>query len=117
MASELLRCLRLANREFQEFIDGPQQSSPLHAVAQLERINTHLAQVARGLSPLPQFSPQQAELAIELVKYRQTLQSLSAALAALQSSLQSEKTRIESLSRDTRSAAAWAKSIRIVNSK
>ena len=120
MKTELLDILRIANREFQEFIDqvaqnGPKVVESRGAVHRLERVNLRLEQVSKYLAAGSSPSAQEPEAAYEVLKYRETLKTLRSAMETLQFSLLAEKGRLENVRANLHSACAWAASLREIS--
>jgi hypothetical protein len=120
MNSELLEVIRIANREFQEFIEqfaqaGEKVVESRGAFQRLTRVDLRLKQVARLLGADFKSTAQSPEVAYELLKYRENLKTLRSVLETLQFSLLAEKARLENVRANLQAACAWATSLREVS--
>ena len=120
MDNELLDIIRIANREFQEFIDqvaqnGAKVVESRGAVRRLEKVDLRLKQVSEHLASAVKTSAQEPEAAYELLKYRENLRTLRNVIETLQFSLLAEKARLENVRANMQSACAWATSLREIS--
>jgi hypothetical protein len=120
MDNELLDLVRIANREFQEFIGqvtlkGAKALESPGGVRRLEKIHLRLAQISQHLATLSKSPPRKAEAAYAVLKYRETLKTLGAVLETLHFSLLAEKSRLEQVRGNLQAASAWAKSLREIS--
>ena len=120
MNTGLLDVVRVANREFQEFINQVSQNGAKvvetrGAAHRLEKVDLRLQQVSKLLVAGSWPSADAPELAFEVRKYRENLQALRAAVEALQFSLLAEKARMESVRANMQAACAWATSLREIS--
>src|SRR5208282_1555912 len=102
MNNQLLDILRIANREFQEFIDqvtqkGAQVVESRGAVRRLEKVNLRLKQVSQHLAAGSKSPAPEPEAAYEVLKYREKLKALRNAMETLQFSLLTEKARLDNV--------------------
>jgi hypothetical protein len=120
MSNELLDIMRVANREFQEFIDQATQNGAKvvesrGAVHRLEKVDVRLKQVSEHLAAASKTSRQEPEVAYEVLKYRENLKALRGVMETLQFSLLVEKARLENVRANMQSACAWATSLREIS--
>jgi hypothetical protein len=120
MGSELLDAVRIANREFQEFIDKASQDGAKvvesrGAARRLEKLDTRLKQISQHLDASSGFAAHEPEAAYQFMKYRENLRTLRSVLETLQFSLLAEKARLESLRANMQAACAWATSVRDIS--
>ncbi len=120
MNHELLDVMRIANREFQEFIDqvtqnGAQVVESRGAVRRLEKVDLRLQQVSRHLEAGSKSSALEPESAFEVLKYRENLKALRNVMETLQFSLLAEKARLENIRANMQAACAWAASVREIS--
>ena|SRR5271157_4683875 len=120
MNSELLDVIRIANREFQEFIDQVSQNGAKvvesrGAVRRLGKVDLRLKQVSKYLAGGSKSSASSPESAYEVVKYRETLKTLRSVMETLQFSLLAEKARLENVRANLLAARAWATSLQDVS--
>jgi hypothetical protein len=120
MNTELLDLVRIANREFQEFISqvtlkGAKALESPGGVRRLEKIRLRLAQISQHLATLSKSSPPKAEVAYVVLKYRETLRTLGAVMQTLNFSLLAEKSRLEQVRGNLQAARAWATSFREIS--
>jgi len=120
MNNELLDIIRIANREFQEFIDqvaqnGAKVVESRGAVRRLEKVDLRLQQVSKYLAAESRPSAQAPEAEYEVLKYRENLKSLRSVLETLQFSLLAEKARLENVRANLQAACAWATSLREIS--
>jgi hypothetical protein len=120
MSDGLLDAIRIANREFQEFIDEVAQSGAKvvesrGAVHRLEKVQIRLREVARHLAEEARSPTRTPEAAYEVLKYRENLKNLRGVMESLQFSLLAEKTRLENVRANLQSACAWAASLRDIS--
>ncbi len=119
MNNELLEAIRLANREFQEFIEqvakkDEKEVEPRGDICRLAKVDLRLRTVARFLSA--GFAPSQApEAEFEVRKYRKNLKTLRGVMETLQSSLLVEKARLGNVRANMQAACAWATSLREIS--
>jgi hypothetical protein len=117
MNNELLHIVRIANREFQEFIGqvsekGAKVVESRGTVRRLEKISLRLAQVSQHLDTGSRSSAQTGEAASEILKYRENLKTLGTVMETLHFSLLAEKARLEQVRGSLQAAGAWAASLR-----
>ena len=120
MNNELLDIIRIANREFQEFIDqvaenGSKVVESRGAVRRLDKVDLRLKQVSQSLAANSRSSVGAPEAAYELLKYRDNLKALRGVMETLQFSLLAEKARLENVRANLQSACAWATSVREIS--
>jgi hypothetical protein len=120
MNNEMLDIIRIANREFQEFIDqvaqnGAKVVESRGAVRRLEKVDLRLKQVSKFLAAGSQSFAQAPEAAYEVLKYRENLKNLRAVMETLQFSLLAEKARLENVRANLQAACAWATSLREIS--
>lgn len=116
MDARLVNAVRIANREFQDFIDavandGPNIAKSAEAVRRLRKIARRLSQVDRYLAH-PKASPATPDSEHEILQYRENLKALKKAIETLQYALLAEKSQIENTRANMKSASAWAHSLR-----
>jgi len=119
MNGSLLDILRIANREFQEFIDqvaqkGEKVVDSRGAVRRLTRIDLRLKQVSNFLAESKPLPPT-PDAEYEVLKYRDNLKSLRNVFETLQFSLLAEKARLENVRANLQAACAWATSLREIS--
>ncbi len=120
MNKDLLDIIRIANREFQEFIEQAAQSRAKvvesgGAVHRLGRVDLRLKQVAKYLAAESGSSTQAPEDVEEVLKYRDNLKALRSAIETLQFSLLAEKARLKNIRVNLQAARAWATSLREIS--
>jgi hypothetical protein len=120
MSNELLDVIRIANREFQEFIEQVSQNGAKvvgtrGAARRLERVDLRLKQVAQFLGGGLRPAALEPEAAYEVLKYRENLKNLRNAMETLQFSLLAEKSRLENVRANMQAACAWAVSLREIS--
>jgi hypothetical protein len=120
MNNELLDIIRIANREFQEFIEqvaqnGSKVVESRGAVRRLDKVDLRLKQVSQSLAANSRSSVGAPEAAYELLKYRDNLKALRGVMETLQFSLLAEKARLENVRANLQSACAWATSVREIS--
>jgi hypothetical protein len=120
MNGELLDIIRLANREFQEFIDqvrqiGAKVVESRGALSRLEKVNLRLKEVSAHLGAGSRSPGHEAEATYEVLKYRENLRALRSAMETLQFSLLTEKARLDNVRANMQSARAWAASLREIS--
>ncbi len=120
MTDEPLDIIRVANREFQEFIDqvaqnGAKVVESRGAVGRLDKINLRLQQVSKFLAGGSKSSLHAPEVACEVLKYGESLQALRSVMQTLQFSLLAEKSRLENARANLQAACAWATSLREIS--
>lgn len=120
MSSALLDNVRLANREFQEFIeqvskDGAKVVESRGALRRLAKVARRLEQVGEDLASAAHSTGHHPEAAYQMMKYRENLKSLRNVLETLQVSLLAERARIEHLRANMQAACAWASSLRDIS--
>jgi len=120
MNHELLRIIRVANREFQGFIaqagkDGAKVVDPQGGVRRLEKVDLRLKQVAPYLTADSRYSTDTPEVAYEMQKYGENLTTLRSVMETLQSSLRAEKARLDNVRANVLAASAWATSLRDIS--
>jgi len=117
---ELLDIMRIANREFQEFIDQVRENAgrvaeSRGAVRLLEKVDLRLKQVSKYLTAGFSSATQSPEAAYELRQYGENLKTLRSVVEALQFSLLAEKARLENVRGNMQAACAWATSLREIS--
>jgi len=120
MSHQLLENLKIANREFQEFIDqvaceGTKALKCQGAFRRLDKLNHRLQQVSKHLSTQSRRSLEEPEGAIEIMKYGENLKTLRTVIQNLHVSLLAEKTRLDNARANLQSACAWADSLREIS--
>jgi len=120
MNNDLLEVMRIANREFQEFIEqvaqsGAQVVESRGAVRRLEKVDLRLKQVSQHLAAGSKSSTLEPEAAYEVLKYRECLKTLRNVMETLQFSLLAEKARLDNVRANLQSACAWATSLRDIS--
>ena len=120
MGSELLNLVRIANREFQEFIekvskDGGKVVESRGAARRLEKLDLRLKEVAEYLDSARRSDAHHPEAAYQLMRYRENLKTLRTILETLQFSLLAEKARLDNLRASMQAACAWANSLRDIS--
>jgi len=120
MNNELLDILRIANREFLEFIEQVAQNNAKvvesrWAVRRLDKVDLRLQQVSKSLTADSGSSLQAPEAAYEVLKYRENLKALRSAMETLQFSLLAERSRLENVRANMQAACAWATSLREIS--
>ena len=117
MNNGLLDVIRMANREFQEFINQVSQNGAKvvesrGAGHRLEKVDLRLQQVSKFLAADSRSYLQAPEAAYEVLKYGENLKALRRVMETLQFSLLAEKARLENVRANLRAACAWATSLR-----
>jgi hypothetical protein len=120
MTYEPLDIIRMANREFQEFMDkvaqnGAKVVESRGAVGRLDKINLRLQQVSQFLAADSRASLRAPEVALEVLKYGENLKALRSVVQTLQFSLLAEKSRLENTRANLQAACAWATSLREIS--
>jgi hypothetical protein len=120
MNNELLDVIKIANREFQEFIDQASQEGTKvvesrGAFRRLEKVDVRLQQVSQYLGALSGDSAPTPEEAYEFLKYRESLRTLRSTMETLQFSLLAERSRLENVRANMQAACAWATSVREIS--
>jgi hypothetical protein len=120
MDNEPVDIIRIANREFQEFIDQVRQNGAKvvesrGAARRLDKIDLRLKQVSEFLAAGAKSSAQNPEAAYEILKYRENLKALRNVMETLQFSLLAEKARMENVRANLQAASAWATSLREIS--
>ena len=120
MPDDLLKTVRIANREFEAFMEevtreGANAMATRPAARRLERVNLRLKQVATHLAEGPGHPKPPLGTEYELFEYRDNLRRLRGTLQTLQFSLLAEKTRLENVRANLQSARAWAASLRDIS--
>jgi hypothetical protein len=120
MNNELLDIIRIANREFQEFIEqvaqkGARVVESRGAVRRLDKVDLRLQQVSKFLAADAKSSLEAPEAAYEVLKYGENLKALRRAIEILQFSLLAEKARLENVRANLQAACAWATSLREIS--
>jgi hypothetical protein len=119
MNNELLDVIRVANREFQEFLNlfaqnGEKVVESRGAARRLTKVDLRLKQVAKSLAESKPFA-QAPEAAYEVLKYGENLKALRSVMETLQFSLLAEKARLENVRANLQAARAWATSLREIS--
>jgi hypothetical protein len=120
MTDEPLDTIRIANREFREFIDQVEQNGTKvvesrGAGGRLYKIDLRLQKVSHLLAADSRLSLQAPEAAFEVLKYGENLKALRSVLQTLQFSLLAEKSRLENARANLQAACAWARSVREIS--
>jgi len=120
MNDELLDIIRVANREFQEFIDqvaqtGEKVVESRGAFRRLTKVDLRLKQVSKFLAKQSKSLAPGPEAAYEVLKYRENLRTLRNVMETLQFSLLAEKARLENVRANLQAAHAWATSLREIS--
>ena len=120
MNNELLDVIRIANREFQEFVDqvardGAKVVESRGGIRRLDKLDLRLKQVSTFLASEPSSSALGPDSAYEFLKYRENLKALRSAMEGLQFSLLTEKARLENVRANMQAASAWATSLRDIS--
>ena len=120
MNNGLLDVIRIANREFREFINqvaenGAKVVESRGAAHRLERVDLRLQQVSKFLAAGSRPSADAPEVALEILKYRENLKALRTTVETLQFSLLAEKARLENVRANMQAACAWAASLREIS--
>ena len=120
MDNKLLDIMRIANREFQEFISqvaesGAKAVESRGAIRRLEKVNLRLNQVSKCLGGRSKSSWQAPEVAYAALKYGETLRELRSAIGTLQLSLLTEKAHLENVRANLQAACSWAASLREIS--
>jgi hypothetical protein len=120
MNNGLLDVIRIANREFQEFVNqvsenGAKVVETCGAAHRLEKVDLRLQQVSKFLAAGSRPSADAPEVAFEVLKYRENLKALRATVETLQSLLLAEKARMENVRANMQAACAWATSLREIS--
>jgi hypothetical protein len=117
MNDELLGIIQIANREFQEFINqasqnGAKVTETRGAMRGLGNVDLRLKHVSKCLAADAQSIAEAPEAAHEVLQYRENLKVMKGILETLQTSLLAEKSRLDNVRANMRSAGAWAASVR-----
>jgi CHAD domain-containing protein len=120
MNNELLDVIKIANREFQEFIDqvsqtGSKMVESRGAARRLAKVDVRLKQISQYLTAVSGSTEPTPEEAYEFLKYRENLKALRNAMETLQFSLLSERARLENVRANMQAACAWAASVREIS--
>jgi hypothetical protein len=120
MRNELLDVIRIANREFQAFIDefaqtGTRVVETRGAARRLEKVDIRLKQVSQCLSAGAGSAASERDAAYEVMKYRENLKALRNIIETLQFSLLAEKARLDNVRANMQAARAWAASVRDIS--
>ena len=120
MNNGLLDVIRMATREFQEFINQVSENGAKVVAARgaghrLEKVDLRLQQVSKFLAVGSRPSADAPEVALEVLKYRDNLKALRTTVETLQFSLLAEKTRLENVRANMQAACAWASSLREIS--
>ncbi len=120
MNNDLLDAIRLANLEFQEFIErvaksGGKVAESRGAIQRLGRVDLRLKAVSKFLSAGVRPSAQASHAEFEVLKYRDNLKALRGVMETLQSSLLAEKARLGNARTNMQAACAWATSLREIS--
>lgn len=119
MNTEMLNAIRLANKEFQDFIEqvarhGEKIVESRGAMRRLGKVNLRLQEVSKLLAGSnPPVRAREAEF--EVLKYRDNLKSLRGVMETLQFLLLGEKARLENVRANLQAACAWAASLREIS--
>jgi hypothetical protein len=117
MNDELLGIIQIANREFQEFINqasqnGAKVTETRGAMRGLGNVDLRLKHVSKCLAADAQSIAEAPEAAHEVLQYRENLKVMKGIMETLQTSLLAEKSRLDNVRANMRSAGAWAASVR-----
>jgi hypothetical protein len=117
MDSKLRDIIRIANREFQEFIGEVSQNSlkgaELRGAARrLRKVALRLKQVDRYLTERAGSATNALQSEQEFLTYAENLKALRGVLETLQSSLLAQKSSSDNVHANLRAASAWAASLR-----
>ena len=117
MNNGLLDVIRLANREFQEFVNQVSENGAKVVVSRkaahrLEKVDLRLQQVSKLLAAGSRPAADAPDVALEVREYRENLKALRTTVETLQFSLQAEKARLENVRTNMQAACAWAASLR-----
>jgi len=120
MDGEFLDVIRIANREFQEFIDqvskdGARVVETRGAMRRLAKVDLRLKYVAKCLDSASKSCVEAPEAAYQVLKYRENLKALKNIMESLQFSLLSEKARLDNARANMQAACAWAASVREIS--
>jgi hypothetical protein len=120
MNNRLLDVIRMANREFQEFINQVSQNGAKvvesrGAGHRLEKVDLRLQEVSKFLAAGSRPSADAPEVEFEVLKYRENLKALRTTVETLQFSLLAEKARLENVRANMQAARAWAASLREIS--
>jgi hypothetical protein len=120
MTRELLHAIRVANRDFQDFIeqfskDGSKLVETRGAVRRLGKVDLRLKQVAQYLATATGTYAREPEAAYQVMKYRENLKALRTVIETLQFSLLAERARLEQIRANMQAASAWAASLREIS--
>jgi hypothetical protein len=117
MNNELLDSIRAANREFQEFIKiaspkGGNGQKFETAIPLLSRVHFRLKHISKCLATNSKSYHESPESADEVEQYRKNLRALQETIEAIQTSVLSERIRLNSARTNVQAARAWAESVR-----
>ncbi len=116
MNARLLDVVRIANREFRDFVatfseQGPGHGQYAEAARRLGRVSLRLKQVERVLADGAKRHSEQAGAEQELLDYEQNLMALKRIVEGLESMLLERKSRFEDIRAHLHAANAWASSL------
>jgi hypothetical protein len=120
MDGEFLDVIRIANREFQEFIDlvsqdGAKVVETRGAMRRLSRVDLRLKHVGKCLDSASRSTVEAPDAAYQVLKYRENLKALKSIMENLQFALLSEKARLDNARANMQAACAWAASVREIS--
>ncbi len=120
MNNDLLEAVRLANLEFQEFIEqvaknGAKGVESRGAIRRLRGVDLRLKAVSKFLSVGFKPFAQASESESEVLKYRDNLKTLRGVMETLQFSLLAEKARLGNVRANMQATCAWATSLREIS--
>jgi len=112
-----LEKLRLANREFREFVEevskhGASPGQPRLALGRIEHISATLVQVGQHLKQALRTPEHSEEFRRELQQYEERLREMKGVLERLQYSLLVERARMQEIRAHLEAASAWAAPLR-----
>ena len=117
MNTKLRDIIRIANREFPEFIgevlqNGPKGAELGGAARRLGKVALRLKQVDRYLAERAGSGAKALESEQEFLTYAENLKALRGVLETLQSSLLAQKSHSDNVRANLQAASAWATSLR-----
>ena len=120
MDDQLLGIVRIANREFQDFVDLASKNNAKvvaarGAIRRLEKVNHRLQQITQLLAAQPRSLEPTPDEAYQLLKYRENLKALHGVMETLQFTLLAEKARLENVRANMQAACAWAASLQEIS--
>jgi hypothetical protein len=117
MNNKLRDIIRIANREFHDFIAEASQNGPkgtdLGRIARrLGKVALRLKQVDRYLAESAESGTKALESEPEILTYAENLKALRGVLETLQSTLLAQKSESGNIRTNLQAASAWATSLR-----